>query len=164
MKFSILKNDRLIALSLSIIGICCIIFGIDSYQYVKEMGIILFVFSGALIVYSIVMLLSSFFNYIFIDNRKIKMYKSNKIKKSIDITDVKRLIIWQINFHGARNEYIIFDDGTFQKTDFANKKGRTRKSYTQESWIAIEYSNKRFDEIRKILQDCPIDVIKPDQY
>ena len=98
------------------------------------------------------------------DKEKVIYYHVNKQRMLLKVADVKRLIIWQINFHGAKNEYIIFDDGTFQKADFANKKWRTRKSDTPKSWIAIEYSDKRFDEIRKILRNCPVDIIKPDQY
>lgn len=164
MRISISRNAKILAFAFCILGICCIVMEIWIYQDTNELSVVLSVFGGALIVYGIVLAILSIVNYVYIDNKKIALYYRNKLKNSIAIADVKRLLIWQINFHGAKNDCIIFDDGTFRIADFANNRTRSRKKTAEESWIVIEYSDRRFEEIKKVLKDCPIEIIKPDQY
>lgn len=164
MKFSISRNAKILSFAFSIFGIGCLVMGIWMFQDTNVLSVLYSVLGSALIVYAIVLIILNITNYIYIGNQKIALYYRNKYKKSIDLTDVKKLIIWQINFHGAKNDCIIFDDGTFSIEDVANKKLRTRKKIEEKSWIAIEYSDERFGAIRRVLKDCPIEIIKPDQH
>lgn len=164
MRFSISRSVKIVAFAFCVFGIGYIVMGIWMFQDTNELSVLCSVFGSALIVYAIVLIISSIINYVDIDDKKIALYHRNKLKKSIEITNVKRLIIWQINFHGAKNDCIIFDDGTFSIEDVANKKLRSRKKIDEKSWIAIAYSDERFGAIRRVLKDCPIDIIKPDQY
>lgn len=158
------KDDKICSIAFILFGIIgiimCIVFelGVDIY------GIILYVFFSIGVVAGVGFWIVCERQYVLVENRCIKLFSGRKQLKHLAFTDVQELIICQISFHGNKNQYIVFDDGTFFNKKITKKDLLARKTLLEASWIIIDYSDKRFQKLKKELSTCPIKILEPDEY
>ena len=155
MRFNIFRNETLIAIMIILFGIGGIVLCINAKIGFDIYAIILYVFFSLIIISSVVLLIINNSKYIEIDETAVKFFIGRKRRKYIALKNIQRLIIVQFLFHGVKNHSIIFDDGTFYNKKRDKKDLYTKKTIEEESWIAIEYTDKRFEKIRQVLPNCP---------
>lgn len=96
-------------------------------------------------------------------NKRIFVEEWGKQIKSVDLKDIKRIIVYTITRGGKVREAIIIDDGTFliYKDIYYPL---TKNSKYQESWIVIQYTRNRLQKIKETLPNCPVEEINGSEW
>ena len=140
-------------------------FGADQVTLGVSIGLLCL--SGVLFIGVVVRYIQYLLYYILIDDETITLYRGKKIVKQINIADIKSLVLGQYvgsmlgetnpdKFTNS-NKFIILNDGTFFNKKWTRRSFRKKKLSADESWIAIEFSAKRYAALKKLLPNCEIE-------
>ena len=159
----------LIALSIGFLiimsSIIIVYFDVDRVTFGVSIWILCF--SGLAFICVVIRYIQYLLYYIKIDCETITLYCGKKIVKQINIADIKSLVLGQYvgsmlgetnpdKFTNS-NKFIILNDGTFFNKKWTRRSFRKKKLSADESWIAIEFSAKRYAALKKLLPNCEIE-------
>lgn len=164
MRFYSSRNTIIASIAFVFWGIIGVVMCLVANMGSEVAAIILYVFFAVIAIIGIVLLVISQRQYVVIDNQMIKLYSGKRQTKCITFANVQQLIICQIFVYGNKNQYIVFDDGSFFNKKINKKKLMDKKTLIEESWILIDYSNKRLQQIQQVLPDCKVRILTPDEY
>ena len=140
-------------------------FGADQVTLGVSIGLLCL--SGVLFIGVVVRYIQYLLYYILIDDETITLYRGKKIVKQINIADIKSLVLGQIvitrrsDFNANKtinsNTHIVINEGTFFNKKWTRWSFRKKLFSYTEGWIAIEYSAKRYAQIKQLLPNCEIE-------
>lgn len=142
-------------------GVAVIIIGAIAEISIKDTlaFMLLFILCGIFIViFSIISLFFILKNKVIIGEVRINSYGNFGLSKTMNISELNRIVVYRVKRLGGIISRIILDDGTFNN-DGDPRAIISNKFETTTSWIFLEFSRKKLNRLKNRFPDVNIDII-----